>query len=100
MADDTHELAAPPEVNPPPPEAAVAAFVARETVAILFVAFWMLLFAGELVTGAYTLPLWYHCVAVGVLAYALGLNVATLTAARAPQPGKRAARAAVRELRD
>jgi len=78
VSDDTQE------VNPPPPEVAVAAFVAREVVAFLFVFVWLLLFAGSLVTGAYAIPLWFHMVAVSVLGYALGLNVAELTAARPP----------------
>lgn len=83
MADDTHEPQQ--EVNPPPEQAATAAFVLREVVALLFVAVWLLFYAGELVTGAYRLPLWFHCVGVGVLAYALGLNVAELSAYRPPR---------------
>jgi len=86
MSDDTHERVDPQqEVNPPPEQAAVAAFVFREAVAVAFVAAWLLLFAGELVGGAYKLPFWFHCVGVGVLAYALGLNVAELSAYRPPR---------------
>jgi len=48
-------------------------------VALLFVGFWLLLFAGELVTGSYTIPFWFHGVACAVLAYALGLNTTALT---------------------
>jgi hypothetical protein len=66
------------DVNPPPPEAALAVFLIREAVALLFVAGWLVLFAGELLTGRYTLPLWVHAVGVAVLAYALGLNTAAL----------------------
>ena len=75
-------LAAP--VNPPPAEAALAVYVVREVLACLFVAFWMLLLAGELLTMAYTVPFWLHIVAVGVLGYALGVGVGQLTAARPP----------------
>jgi len=102
VSDDTQdERGDEPEaapVNPAPPEVAVAAFIAREAVAFLFVAFWLLLFAASLVTGAFVLPFWYHCVAVGVLGYALGVNVATLTAARPPDTGGVARR--LRERRE
>jgi hypothetical protein len=77
------------EVNPPPESVAVATFVVREVVAFLFVLVWLLLFAGSLITGSYTLPFWFHCVAVGVLGYALGMNVAELTAARPPSAAER-----------
>jgi hypothetical protein len=71
-------------VNPPPPELAHTTFIVREAVALLFVGGWLLLFAVELLTGAYTLPFWVHCLAVAVLAYALGVDVAELTSYRPP----------------
>ena len=86
------------DVNPPPEQVAVATFVVREAVALLFVFVWLLLFAWSLVTGAFVLPFWFHCVAVGVLGYALGLNVATLTAARPPEEG--AGRRLIRRARE
>lgn len=67
-----------PEPNPPPPELALAVFVIREALAVAFVGVWLLLFAGELLTGAYTIPLWFHCLSVGILGFALGLNAAEL----------------------
>jgi hypothetical protein len=70
--------------NPAPPGAESSVFVLREIVALLFVVIWLLLFAGELLTGKYVLPFWFHCVAVGCLAYALGVSVATLTSFRDP----------------
>lgn len=89
---------APAAVNPPPEQAAVAAFVFREVVAVLFVGVWLLFYAGELVTGSYTVPVWFHCCGVGTLAYALGLNVATLVVR---PPTKRAvARAVVKQVKD
>lgn len=86
MADDTAAQAETPapEVNPPPEALRTQVFVLRETLALLFVGVWLLLFAGELVTQSYTVPFWFHCVSVGVLGYALGLNVAELTAYRPP----------------
>jgi hypothetical protein len=53
-------------------------FVIREAVALLFVAGWLVLFAVELFTGRYTLPMWVHCVGVATLGFALGLNAAEL----------------------
>ena len=70
--------------NPPPERVRVATFVVREALACCFVGFWLLLFAGELLTGAYTVPFWFHCVGVGVMAYALGVSVGELTAYRKP----------------
>ena len=81
MVDDTHEI------NPPPDELRARAFVVREAAALAFVAGWLLLFAGELLTGAYTLPFWVHCVAVAVLSFALGINLGELVA---KPPSKRA----------
>jgi hypothetical protein len=75
-------------VNPPPAEAALSVYVFREAVAVIFVVFWLVLFAGELLTGRYVLPFWFHCVAVGVLAYALGVSVASLTSFRDPGGGR------------
>lgn len=72
------------EPNPPPERLRLATFVIRETLAILFVGFWLLLFAGELLTGKYQVPFWFHCVGVGVMAYALGTSVAELTSYRKP----------------
>lgn len=66
----------------------VATFVVREVLAVGFVGVWLLLFTGELVTGAYTLPFWYHAVAVGVLGYSLGISVGELTAYRPPSRGQ------------
>lgn len=75
----------------------MATFVVREVLACGFVFFWLLLFAGELLTGRYVLPFWYHCVSVGVLGYALGINVGELTAYR--QPTVRGAVTVARERR-
>jgi hypothetical protein len=83
-------------VNPPPEQLAVAAFIVREAVAVAFVAGWLLLFAGELLTGRYVLPFWVHMLGVAVLAYALGLNAATLTAYRPPTQREVARRAVQR----
>jgi hypothetical protein len=55
-----------------------AVWLIREVAALLFVAGWLLLFAGELLTGRYTLPFWVHGLGTGVLGYALGLNAAEL----------------------
>jgi len=68
--------------NPAPAQAALAVFIFREVIAVLFVGGWLLLFAGELITGKYEVPFWFHAVGVGVMAYALGINVAELTAFR------------------
>lgn len=65
-------------VNPPPPELALAVWLVREVVALLFVAGWLLLYAGELLTGRYALPWWVHCAGIATLSYALGINTATL----------------------
>ena len=81
--------------NPPPAEAALAVFVLREVLACVFVLGWLVLFTGELLTGRYVLPFWFHVVAVGVLAYALGVGVGQLTAARPPS-ARTMARAAAR----
>jgi hypothetical protein len=70
--------------NPAPAQAALAVFIFREIIAVLFVGGWLLLFAGELITGKYEVPFWFHIVGVGVMAYALGINVAELTAFRPP----------------
>lgn len=70
--------------NPPPESLRLATFLVREVLALLFVGFWLLLFAGELLTGEYHVPLWFHCVSVGVMSYALGVGVADLTAYRPP----------------
>ena len=78
------EAPAPAEPNPPPEELRHQTFIVREALAICFVGIWLLLFAGELVTGAYAVPFWFHCVSVGVLGYALGVNVGELTAYRKP----------------
>lgn len=78
------EVPAGAPVNPPPPQAALAVWIVREVVALLFVVGWLLLVAGELITGTYVIPFWIHVVGVGVLAYALGINVAQLTAFRPP----------------
>lgn len=59
-------------------------WILRELVALLFVGGWLGLIAGELITGSYTIPFWIHIVGVGTLAYALGINVAQLTAFRPP----------------
>jgi hypothetical protein len=70
--------------NPAPPQAALAVFIFREVLSVMFVGGWLLLFAGELITGKYEVPFWFHVVGVGVMAYALGINVAELTAFRPP----------------
>jgi hypothetical protein len=87
VADDTADRsvsAAAAEVNPPPESLRTATFVVREAVALIFVVIWLALFAGELLTGAYVLPFWFHMTAVGVLGYALGLNLGALTALWSP----------------
>ena len=66
--------------NPAPQQLAIAAFIIREIVALLFVLGWLA------VTGIDWLhypdeqlvPFWFHLLGAGVLAYALGVNVATL----------------------
>jgi hypothetical protein len=66
--------------NPAPQQLAVAAFIIREIVALFFVLGWLA------VTGIDWLhypdeqlvPFWFHLLGAGVLAYALGVNVATL----------------------
>ena len=85
--DDGDARARARAVNPPPERVAGAAFLLREVIAFLFVAAWLLLYGVSLVTGLYMLPFWFHCVSVSVLGYALGLNVADMTAARPPQEG-------------
>jgi hypothetical protein len=87
------------EVNPPPEDVRVATFVLREGLAVAFVGVWLLLFAGELVTAAYVIPFWFHCVAVGVLGYALGINVSTLVVYRKPT-ARQVTRAVVQRRRD
>ena len=62
-----------------------AVWLIREVVALLFVAGWLVLFAGELLSARYALPFWVHCVGVGTLGYALGLNAADLVY-RPPTP--------------
>lgn len=67
-------------VNQAPQQLAIAAFLIREVVALLFVLGWLA------VTGLDWLkypdeqlvPFWFHLLGAGVLAYALGVNVATL----------------------
>jgi hypothetical protein len=71
--------AAPREVNPAPAGRSTAVFVLREVVALLFVAVWLLVFALELALGTFEVPFWFHCVGIGVLAYALGINVGELS---------------------
>lgn len=86
----------PDSPNPAPADIKTHVFIVREVVALLFVLFWLILFAGELITGKYTVPFWFHCVAVGVLGYALGINVAQLTSFR--KPTARGVVQAVREV--
>lgn len=88
-----------PPVNPPPPEAALAVFLIREAVALLFVAGWLLLFAGELLSGRYALPLWVHAVGVATLAYALGINTAELVYRPGPSTAAAVTRAVVERHR-
>lgn len=98
MADDTVEAAERREVNPAPEGLRTQVFVVREAVALVVVFAWLLLFAGELLTGLYVLPFWFHCVSVGTLGYALGLNVGELVAR---PPSKTAvAKRAIRAARD
>lgn len=91
------------EPSPPPLPAddrvGTATFILREVLAILFVGFWLLLYAGELATGAYSLPFWFHMIGVGVMAYALGISVGELVAYRKPS-ARDVARAVVRERRE
>ena len=73
--------------QPAPPDTAFAIWLIREIVGLVFVVGWLVLFAVELFTGRYTLPLWVHCVGVGALAFCLGLNAADLVY-RPPRPGR------------
>lgn len=80
----------PPAGDPPGGDrAALAVFLVREAVAVLFVLLWLLLLWADVVVQGYRLPFWLNCVGVAVLAYALGLNVADLTSTRLPGPLRR-----------
>ena len=59
---------------------ATAVFVLRELVALLFVLGWLIIAGIDLFVfpDASIVPFWFHMLGVGVLAYALGVNVATL----------------------
>lgn len=66
--------------NPAPQQLAVAAFIIREVVALFFVLGWLavtgidwLQYPDEMLV-----PFWFHLLGAGVLAYALGVNVASL----------------------
>lgn len=86
-------------VNPAPAGHETAVFVIREVVALGFVAVWLGLLVWDTVGGGeVAVPFWLHCVGVGVLAYALGLNVAELTAYR--KPSARGVARAVRGRQD
>ena len=50
----------------------------------MFVLVWLALLAADVVWETYRIPFWFNCVGIGTLAYALGLNVAELTAYRGP----------------
>lgn len=80
----------PPGGAPGGDRAALTVFVVREAVAVLFVLVWLLLLFADVVAEGYRVPFWLNCVGVGVLAYALGLNAADLTATRLPGPLNRA----------
>lgn len=87
------------DARPPPPEAALAIYLVREAVALVFVAGWLLLFAGELLSGRYALPLWVHAVGVATLAYALGINTAELVYRPGPSTAAAVTRAVVERRR-
>lgn len=88
------------EPSPSPPDrVGTATFVIRETLAVLFVGFWLLLFVGELVTGRYAIPFWFDMIGVGVMAYALGISVGELVVYRKPS-ARDVARAVARERRE
>ena len=86
-------------VNPPPPNASFAVWLIRETVALVFVVGWLFLFAGELLTGTYSLGLWVHALGTGVLGYALGLNAAELIYRPGPSAAATVARAVLEHPR-
>ena len=67
-------------VNPAPQQLAIAAFIFREIVALIFVLVWLLITGYDLLiaSGEQLVPFWFHLLGAGVLAYALGVNVATL----------------------
>jgi hypothetical protein len=79
-------------VNQPPEQAALATFIIREIVALLFVGVWLLLLVVSLVSGLFEVPFWLSCTGVAIMAYALGMNIAELNVFRllsavGPGPG-------------
>lgn len=66
-------------INPAPQQLAIAAFIFREIVALIFVLIWLVITGYDLIVSPDELvPFWFHLLGAGVLAYALGVNVATL----------------------
>lgn len=63
---------------------ATAVFVLREVVALLFVLAWLAMLGFDIFIQTQTdiVPFWLNALGVGVLAYALGINVENLTAFR------------------
>lgn len=67
-------------INQAPQQLAIAAFLIREAVALLFVLGWLAVTALDWLQfpDDQLVPFWFHLLGAGVLAYALGVNVATL----------------------
>jgi hypothetical protein len=73
-------------VNEPPAEVATAVFIFRQIVAIIFIIGWLILLGIDIFNELELVPFWLNCVGVGVLAYALGMNVADITAFKVTVP--------------
>jgi hypothetical protein len=67
---------------------ATAVFICRQLVAFFFVLCWLVATGIDLflVQDAELIPFWFHGIGVSVLAYALGMNVADITAFRITAP--------------
>lgn len=68
-------------INPAPAGMATAVFIFREIIALLFVFAWLGMLGYDIFIAAdEVVPFWLNVIGVGVLAYALGVNVENLTA--------------------
>ena len=66
--------------NVPPAQMATAVFVFRQIICLLFLTAWLVMFCFDnfFDQGEVLIPFWFNALAVGVLAFSLGVNVENL----------------------
>jgi len=69
-----------PNQNVPPAQMATAVFVFRQIICLLFLTAWLVMFCFDnfFDQGEVLIPFWFNALAVGVLAFSLGVNVENL----------------------